>query len=101
MMKARNFPPGFFLLPVKIFALGALDPTVGWVNFDFMGPLHRAINLIVALTLVAMGGGGFIYFYFIDTAWPRWITVAAGIVGAAGVYWLWEEHVNLGQHSKN
>jgi hypothetical protein len=66
-----------------------------------MGSLHRAINLIVALTLVAIGGGGFVYFYFIDATWSRWLTVAAGIVAAAGLYWLWEEHVNLGQQSKD
>ena len=54
-----------------------LDPMVGSVNLDFMGPLHRAINMIVALTLVAIGGGGFVYFDFIDTTWSRWITIVA------------------------
>jgi capsular polysaccharide biosynthesis protein len=43
-----------------------------------MGSLHRAIYLIVALTLVAIGGGGFVYFYFIEPTWSRWIVVAAG-----------------------
>jgi len=57
--------------------------------------LHRAVNLIVALTLVAIGGGGLVYFYFIDTSWPRGMTVAAGIVGAAGLYWLWDEYINV------
>jgi len=60
-----------------------------------MGPIHRAINLIVALTLVALGWGGFAYFYFSDTSWPLGMRVAAGIVGSAGLYWLWEEHVNV------
>jgi hypothetical protein len=32
--------------------------------------LHRAINLIVALTLVAIGGGGVVYFYLIEASWP-------------------------------
>ena len=80
---------------------GPLDPMGGSVNFDFMGPLHRAINMIVALTLVAIGGGAIVYFHFIDTTWPRWITIAASIVGAAGLYWLWEEHANLGQQSRD
>ena len=80
---------------------GPLDPTDSPVDLDFMGPLHRAINLIVALTLVAIGGGGFVYFYFIDTAWPHWITVVAAIVGAAGLYWLWDEHVNVGERSRD
>jgi hypothetical protein len=31
--------------------------------------LRRAENLIVALTLVATGGGGLVYFYFSDTSW--------------------------------
>ena len=63
--------------------------------------LHRAVNLAVALTLVAIGGGGLVYFYFIDTSLPRWVTVAAAIVGAAGLYWLWEEYINVGQKSED
>ena len=58
-----------------------------------MGPLQRAKNLIVALTLVGLGWGGFAYFYFIDASWPWGMKVAAGIVGAAGLYWLWEEYL--------
>jgi protein-S-isoprenylcysteine O-methyltransferase Ste14 len=60
-----------------------------------MSSLRRAINLILALMLVALGGGGIVYFYFIDPIWPRWIIIAAIIVGAAGLYWLWDEHVNV------
>lgn len=63
--------------------------------------LHRAVNLIVALTLVAIGGGGLVYVYFIDTSLPRWVTVAAAIVGAAGLYWLWDEYINVGRQSKD
>jgi hypothetical protein len=51
-----------------------------------MGPLHRVINLIVALILVTIGSGGVLYFYFIDATWPLWITIVASIVGAAGLY---------------
>jgi hypothetical protein len=64
-----------------------------------MSLLRRTINLIVALSLVALGGGGFVYFYFMDTTWPRWILIAAIIVGVAGLYWLWDEHVNVGKRS--
>ena len=74
---------------------------VGSVNFDLIGPLHRAINLIVALILVAMGVGGVVYFYFIDTTWPLRITIVASIVGASGLYWLWDEYVNLGQQPRD
>lgn len=66
-----------------------------------MSWLRRAINLIVALSLVVLGGGGFVYFYFIDATWPRWILIAAIIVGAAGLYWLWDEHVNVGKRSNS
>lgn len=59
-----------------------------------MEPLRRAINLLVALTLVALGGGGFVYFHFVNTSWPHWITIAAAIVGAGGLYWLWDEYIN-------
>jgi hypothetical protein len=65
-----------------------------------MGSLHRAINLIIALTLVVLGWGGFVYFYFIDT-WPWGMKVAAVTVGAAGLYWLWEEHVNVGEKGED
>jgi protein-S-isoprenylcysteine O-methyltransferase Ste14 len=66
-----------------------------------MSSLRRAINLILALTLVALGGGGLVYFYFIDPIWPRWIIIAAIIIGAAGLYWLWDEHVNVLARPKN
>jgi protein-S-isoprenylcysteine O-methyltransferase Ste14 len=66
-----------------------------------MTSLRRAINLILALTLVVLGAAGFVYFFFIDTAWPRWVVVAAIIVGAAGAYWLWDEHVNVGERSRD
>jgi hypothetical protein len=66
---------------------------------SLMSLLRRTINLIVALSLVALGGGGFVYFYFMDTTWPRWILIATIIVGAAGLYWLWDEHVNVGKRS--
>jgi protein-S-isoprenylcysteine O-methyltransferase Ste14 len=74
---------------------------VGSVNFDLMGPLQRAINLIVALILTAIGVGGVVYFYFIDTTWPLWITIVSSIVGASGLYWLWEEYVNVGQQPRD
>jgi hypothetical protein len=66
-----------------------------------MGPIHRAINLIVALVLAALGGGGFIYFYFIAATWNTWMVVASGIVGFAGLYWLWDEHINAGPRPGN
>ena len=51
--------------------------------------------------LVVLGGTGSAYFYFIDPSWPRWIVIAAIIVGAAGLYWLWDEHVNVGERHKD
>jgi hypothetical protein len=63
--------------------------------------LHRAVNLVLALALVVIGGGGLVYVYFIETSLPRWVTVAAAIVGAAGLYWLWEEYINVGQKSED
>ena len=66
-----------------------------------MTSLRRAINLILALTLVVLGGAGSAYFYFIDPSWPRWNIIAALIVGAAGLYWLWDEHVNVGERHKD
>jgi hypothetical protein len=51
---------------------------------------RRAIDLIIALALTAVGFGGFVYLYFLTEA-PNWIIVAAGVMGCAGLYWLWEE----------
>lgn len=55
---------------------------------------------MVAIGLVALGCGGFVYFYFIATTWNRGLAVGAAIVAAAGVYWLWEEYVNAGQRPR-
>jgi hypothetical protein len=81
--------------------LRALDLDFGQVNTGFMGPLHRAINLIIALTLVALGCAGIVYFYFIATIWNRGLAVAAGIVAVAGLYWLWDEYVHKWPESGN
>ena len=75
--------------------------TLAKLTLDFMGPLHRAINLIVALTLVALGCAGVVYFYFIATIWNQGLAVAAGIVAAAGLYWLWDEYVHKWPESEN
>ena len=66
-----------------------------------MSSLRHAINLTVALILVVLGWGGFVYFYFITTNWHRGLAVGAAIVGVAGLYWLWEEYVNAGQKSQD
>jgi hypothetical protein len=78
-----------------------LDPAIGSVDRNFMGPLQRAINLIIALTLVVLGWGGFAYFYFNNASWPWGIKVASAMVGFAGLYWLWDEHINVGHHGKD
>ena len=66
-----------------------------------MSALHRAVNLTIALALVALGGGGLVYFYFVEAARNGWMSLAAGVVGAAGLYWLWDEHINAGRRPDN
>ena len=34
--------------------------------------------------------------YFLTATPNGWMALAAGIVGAAGLYWLWDEHINAG-----
>ena len=34
-------------------------------------------------------------------AWNSWMVAGACIVGFAGLYWLWDEHINAGPRSKN
>jgi hypothetical protein len=48
----------------------------------------------MALALVAIFGAGLVYFYFIADSWSPWMAAAAGIVGFARLYWLWDEHIN-------
>ena len=66
-----------------------------------MGAIRRTINLIIALVLVALGCGGLAYFYFIAATRNGWLALAAGIVGSAGLYWLWDEHINTGPRPEN
>ena len=74
-----------------------LDQRSGLAKFDFMGQLHRTINLAIPLVLVALGGVGIVYFYFITATLNGWMALAAAVVGAAGLYWLWDEHINAGR----
>jgi hypothetical protein len=74
-----------------------LDQRSGRAKFDFMGQLHRTINLAIPLVLVALGGVGIVYFYFITATLNGWMALAAAVVGAAGLYWLWDEHINAGR----
>lgn len=76
-----------------------VDGRSGYSQTDFVGPLHRAINLIIALILVALGCGGVVYFYFITTTLNHGLAVASGVVAGAGLYWLWDEHINAGPKS--
>ena len=57
-------------------------------NLALMGSMHRAINLIIALATCCFGLWGFVYFYFIAS--NGWMAMATGVVGVAGLYWLWE-----------
>ena len=73
-----------------------LDLAPGFFKWAIMGKIHRAINLVMALALVVTGGAGLVYFYFISDTWSPWLAAAAGLVGFAGLYWLWDEHINAG-----
>jgi hypothetical protein len=53
-------------------------------QIDPVSALRRAINLISALALVAIGGGGLFYIYFLTATPNGWMALAAGIAGAAG-----------------
>jgi hypothetical protein len=59
--------------------------------------LRRAIHLIIALALTAVGSAEFVYLYFFAEAPRGWITLAAGVMGCAGLYWPWDEYINAGR----
>jgi hypothetical protein len=65
-----------------------------------MSALRRAIHLIIALALTVVGSAEFVYLYFFTEA-PCWIIVAAGLMGCAGLYWLWDEYINAGPRPDN
>jgi hypothetical protein len=71
---------------------GDFDPGRGSVKLGVMGPIRRAVNVIIALALAALGCGGFVYFYFI-AAWKGW-TVISAVMGGVGLYWLSAEYLN-------
>jgi hypothetical protein len=66
-----------------------------------MSALRRAIHLVIALALTVVGSAEFVYLYFFAEAPRGWITVAAGLMGCAGLYWLWDEYINPGPRPDN
>ena len=66
-----------------------------------MSALRRAIHLIIALAFTVVGSAEFVYLYFFAEAPRGWITVAAGLMGCAGLYWLWDEYINPGPRPEN
>ena len=72
---------------------GDLDLGRGSVKLGDMGSIRRTVNVIIALALVALGCGGFVYFYFIAAAWKGW-TVISAVMGGVGLYWLSAEYLN-------
>jgi len=72
---------------------GDLDLGRGSVKLGVMGSIRRTVNVIIALTLAALGCGGFVYFYFIAAAWKGW-TVISAVMGGVGLYWLSAEYLN-------
>ena len=61
-----------------------------------MGTLRRTIHLVIALALTVAGSAEFVYLYFFAEAPKGWMILAAGIMGFAGIYWLWDEYINAG-----
>ena len=78
-----------------------LDPGRDSFRHGVMGAIRRTINLIIGFVLVALSCGGLAYFYFIAATRNGWLALAAGIVGSAGLYWLWDEHINTGPRPEN
>ena len=72
---------------------GDLDLGRGSVKLGVMGSIRRAVNVIIALALAALGCGGFVYFYFVAAAWKGW-TVISAVTGGVGLYWLLAEYLN-------
>jgi hypothetical protein len=83
------------------FEFAYLDPRRDSFRHVVMGAIRRAINLIIGFVLVALGCGELAYFYFIAATRNGWLALAAGIVGSAGLYWLWDEHINTGPRPEN
>jgi hypothetical protein len=72
---------------------GDLDLGRGSIKLGVMGSIRRAVNVIIALALAALGCGGFVYFYFIAAASKGWMVISA-VMGGVGLYWLSAEYLN-------
>ena len=76
------------------------------LNRQVCDPLHYRPT---AKRLAAFAAGAWgrnwplstVYFYFIATIWNRGLALAAGIVAAAGLYWLWDEYIHVGEESED
>jgi hypothetical protein len=56
--------------------------------------VRRAISLLLALCLTIGGGAGLAFLLFFAAGWKGWMVMAAGLVFALGVVWLWSDFID-------
>jgi hypothetical protein len=52
--------------------------------------MRRIISLVIASLLVGVGGGTLFWLLYVG-GWRGWMLMAAGLVFAAGVVWLYDD----------
>lgn len=58
-----------------------------------MGPVRKAISLILASALATIGFGFLAYLLFAAQAWKGWMVLASGFTGTIGALWLYEDFI--------
>jgi hypothetical protein len=66
-----------------------------------MGPIRRAINLVLALALTAAGAFGLVYLLFYAAGWKGWMFMGTGAMFFVGLYWLWADFINADPRPEN
>ncbi len=56
--------------------------------------MRRIISSVLALCLIASGGGGLIYLLLFAAGWKGWMVTGSGLVFTAGAIWLYDDFAN-------
>jgi hypothetical protein len=66
-----------------------------------MGPIRRAINLILALALTVGCAAAFVYLLFYAAGFRIWMPVMSGVGVFVGLYWIWADYINADPRPEN
>jgi hypothetical protein len=65
-----------------------------------LGPVRRAINLVLGLALTVGSAFASVYLLFYSAGFRFWMPVASGVGVFVGLYWLWADYINADPKSE-